>query len=281
MGAAFGAKKEIPEEIPMKRTIMLGLVFFLCFSFRAQAQQSSLDFVLYDNFNQQFLSPAKWATSSPCFTWSVLECVREIQNGELRLAVRGYGAVNSNLGTQYGESELHFIKPTPIRSIATQLVVRRTSALGCPANPQGSHAHALLAGSFFNSGSGSATDDVQAFLIFDRFSTDPVGVLAAQAFMFWQGQFFGGVSLGTVRVGQNVIAQLQWDQANHQFLASWTDVDTGVVTQASMPYAMSDTARPAAPDKLMGVRAFTANCLGTKMLSVGMEATFDDVIVGR
>jgi hypothetical protein len=265
----------------MKRTILLGLAFFLCFSFRAQAQHSSLHFALYDNFNEQFLSPAKWATSSPCFTWSVLECVREIQNGQLRLAVRGYGAKTSNVGTQYGESDLHFINPTPIRSIATQLVVRRTSALDCPANPEGSHAHALFQGNFFNSGSGSATDDVQALLIFDRFSTDPAGVLSAQAFMSWQGQFFGNVSLGTVRVGQSVIAQLQWDQSNHQFLASWRDVDSGVVTQASMPYSMSDTTPPATPDKLMGVRAFTANCLGTKMLSVGMEATFDDVIVGK
>jgi hypothetical protein len=63
----------------------------LCVCFSAQAQ-SSQELSLYDNFNQQFLNPNRWATSSPCFTWSVLECVREIQNGQLRLAVRGAGA---------------------------------------------------------------------------------------------------------------------------------------------------------------------------------------------
>lgn len=129
-------------------------VCLFCVCFSAQAQ-SSQELSLYDNFNQQFLNPNRWATSSPCFTWSVLECVREIQNGKLRLAVRGYGATNANQGTQYGESELHFINPTPIRTIATQLVVRRTSAQSCAANPnpdEGGHAHSLLAGTFFTAG---------------------------------------------------------------------------------------------------------------------------------
>lgn len=265
----------------MKPSRMLVLAFFLCFSFLVQAQQSSLHFVLYDNFNQQFLSPNKWATSSPCFTWSVLECTREIQNGQLRLAVRGYGATNSNQGTQYGESELHFIKPGPIKSIAAQLVIRRASAQSCSANPEVSHAHALLAGSFFNSGSGNPSDDVQAFLIVDRVSVNPAGELTIGAFMQWQGQFFGGVDLGPAKIGQNIAVQLQWDQANHQFVASWTDVDSGIVKQAVMPYSMPDSALAAAPDKLLGVRAFTANCVGANMLAVGMEAAFDDVVVGR
>src|SRR5213075_220997 len=64
-----------------------------CLSIPGMAQQSS--FVLYDNFNRQFLDTNKWAPSSPCFTWTVLECVREIQNGQLRLAVRGTGATDS------------------------------------------------------------------------------------------------------------------------------------------------------------------------------------------
>jgi hypothetical protein len=264
----------------MKRIMLsLSLLITLGFSFQALAQQPTT--VLYDNFNQGFLSPSKWNTSSPCFTWTVLECVREIQNGELRLAVRGYGSKDSNVGSQYGESELHFLKPAPIRSIATQLVIRRTSALGCAANTDGSHTHAIIQGNFFNSGSGNVTDDVQALLVFDRYSSDPQGVTTVEAFMSWQGQFFGFVTLGTVKLGQTIVAQLQWDRANHQFIAGWTDVATGAVTQAQLPYAISDAAPAAAPDKLLGVRAFTPNCLGTRMLTADMEATFDDVVVGH
>ncbi len=71
---------------------------------------------------------------------------------------------------------------------------------------EGGHAHSLLSGTFFNSGSGSPDDDVQAFLILDRFSSDPQGVTSVEAFMHWQGQFFGGVGLGSVNVGQKIVA---------------------------------------------------------------------------
>lgn len=118
-------------------------------------------------------------------------------------------------------------------------------------------------------------------MIFDRFSSDPVGVTSVEAFMHWQGQFFGGVSLGTVSVGQNARAQLTWDRRNHQFVVSWTDVATGNTTHVSMPYSMPDNAPAAAPDKLLGVRAFTPNCIGTQMLVVDLETTFDNVLVGK
>jgi hypothetical protein len=270
----------------MKRTLAVCLQISACvlfFCFCAQAQ-SSEHLILYDDFNQQFLNPNKWATSSPCFTWTVLECAREVQNGRLRLEVRGYGATNSNQGTQYGESELHFINPARIRAIATQMIVRRTSAQSCAVNPnpdESGHAHSLLSGAFFNSGSGSPSDDVQAFLIFDRLSSDPPGVTTVQAFMQWEGQFFGGVSLGTVNVGQKIIARLIWDQRNHRFVASWTDMITGNTAQATMPYTQPDVSPAAAPDKLLGVRTFTPNCVGPQMLVVDLETTFDNVMVGR
>jgi hypothetical protein len=258
-------------------------VLLLSLSHTLYAQRPSSNLVLYDNFDdERFLDPAKWSPYGACFTWSVLECVREIQEDRLRLAVRNYGATTSNEGIQYGPSELHFINPAPIKTIAAQLVVRRTTAVGCPANTgEGSHAHALLSGNFFNSGSGIANDDVQAFLILDRFSSDPEGVTSVEAFMHWQGQFFGGVGLGTVNVGQKIIAKLSWDQPNHQFVVSWTDVVTGGVSQTVMPYNMSDIAPAAAPDKFVGVRTFAPNCIGTQHVFADMEATFDRVWIGK
>ena len=248
------------------------------------ALQSSVGLLLYDSFDERFLNPTKWAPYGACFTFSALECVREIQDDRLRLAVRNYGQTNSNQGVQYGPTELHFTNPTPIRSIATELVVRRTSSLGCPANTTllpNSHAHTLLQGNFFNSGSGNSADDVQALLTFDHGSSDPQGVLTVTAFMNWQGQFFGFVDLGTVSVGQKVVAQLSWDQPHTQFVAAWTDAVTGKVTQVFLPYTMPDTAPPVAPDKLIGVRAFTPNCVGTQMLVTDMETSFDRVWIGN
>ena len=266
------------------RIMIVCFVLLAYLSRMVYAQQPSMGLVLYDTFNQKFLDPTKWSTLGACSTFSFLECVREIQDRSLRLEVRNYGATNSNEGIQYGPSELHFIDPVPIRTIAAQLVVRRTSSLGCPANTSflpNSHAHALLAGNFFNSGSGNSADDVQGFLTFDHMSSDPEGTLSVAAFMNWQGQFFGFVSLGTANVGQKVIAKLAWDQSHSQFVASWTDAETGKVVQAFLPYTIPDTAPAAAPDKFVGVRTFAPNCVGTQMLFAYMEATFDNVMIGN
>jgi hypothetical protein len=271
------------SRVGARRSILaLFLILSPYVSRRVYAQQPSTTLMLYDNFDERFLSPSKWSPYGACFTWSVLECVREIRDGRLRLAVRNYGVTTSNQGSQYGPSELHFVNPAPIKAIAAQLVVQRTTAVGCPTNTgEGSHAHALLSGTFFNSGSGIAGDDVQAFLILDRFSSDPEGVTSVEAFMHWQGQFFGGVGLGTVNVGQKIIAKLSWDQPNHQFVVSWTDLETGNVSQAVMVYNISDTAPAAAPDKFVGVRTFAPNCVGVQPTFAYMEANFDTVMVGN
>lgn len=254
----------------------------LCLSLLAVAQEPSAPMVPYDNFNRQFLDPNKWGTSSPCFTWTVLECVREIQNGQLRLAVRGYGTTNSNASNQYGESELQFNNPSRIRSIATQLIVRHTSAASCPASADfNSGTQALVKGNFFNSGSGNPADDVEAFVLLNRLPTDPQGVLSVIGFLNWQGQFFDNIYLGAVNVGQKISVRLTWSQKTHQFVAAWTDLASGAVTQASMPYTVSDTTPAATPYKALSVAVFTPNCVGTQMLVDDIETTFDNVMVGR
>src|SRR5437016_7018886 len=131
--------------------------------------QSSAGLVLYDNFDERFLDPAKWSPSFGACGWHLLECVREIRDEKLRLAVRIYGTTSSNQDVQFGASELHFSNPTPVKGIATLLTVRRASSLPCPANATlyNSHAHAILQGNFFNSGSGNSDDDVQGLFIFD------------------------------------------------------------------------------------------------------------------
>ena len=250
-----------------------------CLSIPGMAQQSS--FVLYDNFNRQFLDTNKWAPSSPCFTWTVLECVREIQNGQLRLAVRGAGAMDSNSGNQYGESQLQFKNPARIKSISTQLTIRHTSAVSCPASADfNSGTQALVKGTFFNSGTGNPADDVEAFVLLNRLPTDPPGVLSVIGFLNWQGQFFDNIFLGTVTVGQHISLRLVWSQRTHQFVGSWTDLTSGTSTQQAMPYTMPDTSPAAVPYKILEAAVFTPNCIGTQAPLDDMEAIFDNVMVG-
>jgi hypothetical protein len=128
-------------------------------------------------------------------------------------------------------------------------------------------------------GCGDPNDDVQALMLFNNSPpNDPAGVVGAVALLHWEGQFFGSLDLGSVNFGQKINVQLAWDRANHQFVASWTDVATGVVTQGTMPYSMADASPAAVSDKLLGVRAFTPNCLGQRMFS-DLEATFDNVMI--
>jgi hypothetical protein len=260
--------------------LILGFLVSVYLSHKVYAQSANL--VLYDNFDGTFLSSVKWSPYGAC-NFTVLDCVRAIEDDGLRLAVRVYGSTNSNQGDQYGPSELHFSNPAPIRSIATEFTVRRTSAMACPPNTTlfSSHAHTILQGTFFNSGSGNSADDVQGLLFFDHDVSSSKGVLDVIGLMSRQGQFFGGVGLGTINVGQKVIAQLSWDQPNHQFVASWTDVLTNTKTEALMPYTMPDTAPATGPDKLIGVRTWVPNCIGTQMLVTGMDTTVDKVWIGE
>ncbi len=76
--------------------LALCFVLLVSLSHMVHAQQPSSNLVLYDSFDEKFLDPAKWSPYGACFTWSVLECVREIQEDRLRLAVRNYGATTSN-----------------------------------------------------------------------------------------------------------------------------------------------------------------------------------------
>lgn len=155
------------------------------------------------------------------------------------------------------------------------------SAAACPASADfNAGTQAIIAGNFFNSGSGSPADDVQALVLLNRLPTDPPGVLSAIAFLSWQGQFFDNIDLGIVNVGQHIVVRLTWNQRDHNFLAGWTDMASGTVTQLPMPYNITDTSPAAVQYKSLGVRVFTPNCIGTQVPVDDMEATFDNVMVG-
>ena len=160
---------------------------------------------LYDNFSGPFISPSKWSPQWQC-GGTVMECVREIREDQLRLRVRAYGATNTNDGTQFGGSGLSLVNNS-VTDIAADLTVSRSTAQACRTNPGfggGGHAHVLLFGSFFNGGAGTSDDDVEAYLQLDRYATDSPGMVDVGGFMFHQGQFFGNVDLGLVNVGERV-----------------------------------------------------------------------------
>jgi hypothetical protein len=231
---------------------------------------------LYDNFNSTYLDPARWYVQWGCSGLTNLECVRQIQEGRLHLRARAYGLRTTNIGAEYGNSEL-FLVNSAATEIAAELRVLRAESAGCTTSPgDGTHGHALLFGNFFNGGGGTTNDDVSAFLVFDRYSTDPVNVVQVSAFLQYQGTFFDFVDLAAVNVGEKVTADLKWEKANHQFVAKLVRPGNTAV-QVTLPHTMPDTMPAALPAKALGARSFPENCIGTETFA-DMEASFDRVM---
>ena len=242
--------------------------------------------IVYDDFNHKWLDPTNWAAAAPngatsnyteaCYySTNVLECVREIQNGKLRLAVRSYGARNSDEGTQYGESKIIFTQP--FTSISADVVVRGTKSSNCAANTSESWTQAMFTGRFFNSGSGDPNDDVDGHLTVASSTADP-GILNVSSFLFWQGQYFGFVTVGTVPVGVPIRASLQWIPSGHKLRAGFENLITHQYFAADVPYSMSDTTPPTGYWDGLYVQAFPVNCTA-QQTSSQIEATFDNVVL--
>jgi hypothetical protein len=233
---------------------------------------------LYDRFNGPTIDPTRWYAQYGCSTPTTMECVRQIENGALHLRARAYGDRSTNTGAEYGNSEL-YLADSAATDIAAKVTMLRADSQGCVTSPGGgTHGHALLFGTFFNGGGGTTNDDVHAFLVFDRYSTDPADLVQVSAFLQYQGTFFGFVVLGNVNVGEQVRAELKWDQPNHQFVARLKRPSDDTNVQVTLPYSISDSTPAVAPSKALGARSFPENCTGTQTF-VDTEAAFDRVMV--
>jgi hypothetical protein len=238
------------------------------------AQQNNKSY--YDTFDSKWINPHKWVATFPQAWGNPIEIVRELESGQLRLALRNAGNMDSDSGIQEAENELYFLNPDRIFSITTEMTPRKASTTACPANPDGPAVHLTVGGSFFNTGTGDPAQDVLAVLVVGYASPKTVGV------GLWVATDYGATSqsvgIDYYPIGQRLTAYLKWDKANRQFVASITA--NGVPTQVSLPYTFADAMRPAAPSKYLAVELQTPNCTATRMYSYG-DVFFDNVSVNQ
>jgi hypothetical protein len=267
----------------MKRIVNLILVLLAPLASAAWAQQpmgketaQSTRPVYYDTFNEMWLNPAKWLATGPWCSGG-LECVREIQNGHLRLAVRDFGATDSDSGTQFSESEVDFVNPNAVKSITADVTLRSFSGLGCSTNDTDmTHTNVEIGGIFFNAGTGDPTDDVLAELIFGVDTTDPKTIHVGN----WNGQS-GWTEVGSYPIGAPLTATFAWDKANHQFIALVkVKGEPGQGKMVAVPYSVSDTTPPASPYKQLSAQAYSLNCTSAKTFAQ-VEAFYDNVIINQ
>ena len=240
---------------------------------RAQTRKPS-GLHLYDNFNQGLIDPSKWTAIWQCGP-PAMECVREIENGHLRLRIRSYGANNSNSGTQFSNSAVNLTADS-VSTIAANVTVRNSDPTDCATNVGVAHSQALIYGSFFNGGGGTAADDVVAFLQLDRYVATGAGTVEVGGFLQYQGQFFDNVDFGPVNIGETVIVTLRWDQPNHRFVAKLDRPKYGTKVVQYMPYTISDTTQSVAPFKSLSANVFPANCVGSSV-PADLDVSFDNV----
>jgi hypothetical protein len=257
------------------RTFVLVLILSL-----AAGPAVGQSLVLYDDFADGRILPEKWMPSPIC-SGNGYDCAREVRNEHLRLAVRNYGR-NIEGGVTFDASQVLFLNPDAIDTIRLRLRVDSFGSAACPGNPEAAHPQLLLAGNFFNTGTGASQDDVAAFLMVERRTDDltiPATSLRVGGFMAINSISFNNVDLGTLEVGEAATATLHWNRQNHTFVVRIVKtVTTPAVVEATMPYAQSDTTPAAQPYKALQVNAFTPNCTTTRALSA-MEARVDAVRV--
>ena len=249
-----------------------GLLSTMAYS---QSEKPSSGLRLYDNFHQTFIDPSKWSAPSQCGS-PAMECVREIENGKLRLRTRAYGATNSDTGTQFGSSGVN-LTASSVTDISVQVTVRNSSPQDCATNPGATHAQVLVFGAFFNGGGGTAADDVQAYLQLDHYPTQAPQTVEVGGFLYYQGQFFDNVDLGAVDVGEHVTVELQWDHPNHQFIVYLVRPAYHTKVEQFMPYTISDNTAAVSPFKTLSANVYPANCR-TATTSADLDVFFNNVM---
>ncbi len=267
----------------MKRIIVLELVLFTSLVSAAWAQQTTGKenaqhgkAVYYDTFNQKWLDPAKWLATGP-YCSGALECVREIQNGHLRLALREFGATDSDSGTQGSLLNLDLVSPEAVNSITADVVLRSFNGVGCSTNnTDNTYTQVRIGGNFFNTGTGDPADDVTALLILWVDTTDPKTIHVGN----WNSHPQGGwTDVGSYPVGTPLTATFAWDKANHQFIAVVKVKDEpGPGKEVVAPYSFSDATPPASPGKGLSAGCSSLNCTSAKTFAQ-VESFFDNVMI--
>jgi hypothetical protein len=229
----------------------------------------------YDTFSHKWLDPAKWLINDPgCMR--TLECVRDIQNGKLRLALRSFGANDSDLGDQWDWSTLLFANPTSINSITTEVTPRGFDGLLCSTNPGVlTRTQIEIGGVFFNTGSGDVWDDVADTVYLWTDASNP-NTISVGNFLSGNG-WSNGADMGSYPMGTKLTVHIAWDKANHQFVSSVTD-ENGPGKSVVVPYSVSDTAAARNPQRWIDAGVNTANCASAQTFGE-VETFFDNVMI--
>ena len=236
----------------------------------------------YDTFSRPWIDPAKWLDVGPwCAQGTTLECVREIQNGRLRLEIRNMGTTNSDSGFQFADSPQPFVNPSSIFSITADVQLGRITVVGCPTNLTGQPTRVVsdFGGSFFNTGSLNQADDVSDTVTFWVDASNPKTL---QVINWMSGSGLGvATPIADYPIETPLTVTNAWDQRNHRFITVvQVKGDPDSARRVVIPYSVADTALPAFAYKQLDSSAYSLNCTSTQTFAED-EVFFDNVIINQ
>jgi hypothetical protein len=244
---------------------------------RTQAQ-----LVLFDNFNEPRLSPENWRDGGT----GALEMLRDVRDGELRLANRSYAETTNDAGTHSGQVFASFVNAAGVTAIQTAVRIEGLRVEGCSASSTPAYADANIFGAFFNAATpvpNSHVNDVTAAIRVSRVSntTDDAATLRITGIVARCenadcsiADGIGAVALGTVQRDSAVRLRLEWQPDSDRFAFR-----RGNSADVFVPYAVSDAAAPGNPHKLLGTLAQVPNCTSAPRPFGFVAASFDNVLV--
>lgn len=246
---------------------------------QAQAQEP---FAVYDSFPDGQLSPDLWngAERGP-----ILDIVRIVKGGELRLESRSYSNTREDAGVRTGRVDAGFTHDGKLTAIRTKVHVDRVSVTACAANPSAADASAQIFGAFFNTGEAtphSHVNDVVARLTIGRASNslDPADRLRVTGTVLQcrdddcsDALELSTNDLGTALVGATTALSVRWMPGNHAFEFR-KDTD-----RVQAGYLVSDVTPPGNPEKLLGVVGTAPNCSLAPRPQASIAAAFNNVAV--
>lgn len=268
-----------------------------------QAQDS---WILYDDFNSEFMDVGKWTTSESRGTGVVLlETIREIHGNRLILGARAFGNITSyqnppypvpSQGTRSGDINAGFgvTQAHPFKGLKVSAKVNQAQASGCSNfNSTPTSARARLLGFFFNTTSptpqqGDRTGDVLAQIRIQRNSnsTDKPQILEVLADVVKckdsacstpTTDSVISVYLGSINLGQWADIEIEWDKDNKRFNFKLNKEPT---VNIGYPETWSDNYPPSSLWNALGVaNRLAANCPADERAMGYVEVEFDNLFV--
>lgn len=135
--------------------ILLGGIIFLSVCLISISAQAQNPWVLYDDFNSEFLDIDRWiATQRIDLGVMILEYVRELHGGRFHMMSRAFGNTTAPYtGNRAGDISANFSLGNPFTSLKVSVKVNEAQVTGCPdLNTTPTNSRARLVGFFFNAG---------------------------------------------------------------------------------------------------------------------------------